>query len=145
MPTRKPDQVITHRIELGAYERERLDSIIAAQSFNKVATPIVAGMSDVSFMVVLGGLLTLWGVPIVLPTGSDASNPQKVVSAIKTGVEILIEEAETAGQDSVWYNPASWKIFDFIGDIQARAFGVDRDNPDSGPISDLEQELRDLI
>ena len=145
MPTRKPDQVITHRVELGAYERERLDSLIAAQSFNKVATPIVAGMSDVSFMVVLAGLLTLWGVPIVMPTGSEANEPQKVVSAIQAGVEVLIEEAQTAGQDSVWYNPASWKIFDFIGDIQARAFGIDRDNPDTGPISDLEQELRDLV
>lgn len=60
---------------------------------------------------------------------------------IVTGKEILLgtpndfgdlmryiqQEWITAGEDSVWYNPATWKVFDFIGDIQAQALGIDRD------------------
>jgi len=44
-------------------------------------------------------------------------------------VSAIAKEWRTAGEESVWFNPATWKIFDFIGDIQARAFGIDRDNP----------------
>lgn len=153
MPSRRPDRVVTHRIELGRYERERLDNMMMAYSFNKVSTPMVAGMSDLQFMLTLGALLTVMFPSIVIPWG--AKTTAEVVEAIEKGIkehvppvgaaidaaQVVYEEAQTAGEDSVWYNPASWRIFDFIGDIQARSFGIDRDDPDSGPISDLEKEL----
>lgn len=44
-------------------------------------------------------------------------------------VGAIAKEWRTAGEESVWFNPATWKVFDFIGDLQARAFGIDRDNP----------------
>ena len=44
-------------------------------------------------------------------------------------VNAISKEWRTAGEESVWYNPATWKLFDFIGDIQAQAFGIDRDEP----------------
>lgn len=61
--------MITHRIELGAWERDRLEGLIAAQTFNKVADPTVRLMSDISGMTVLAGLFIAFGIPIILPTG----------------------------------------------------------------------------
>ena len=69
MPRSKPKETIVHRVELGSWERQRLDGIVDAWIFNRVSPPVVAGMSDVSFMIVLGGILTLWFPEIVLPTG----------------------------------------------------------------------------
>ena len=45
-------------------------------------------------------------------------------------MESIRNEWREAGDESVWYNPATWKLFDFIGDIQAQAVGVDRDEFD---------------
>jgi hypothetical protein len=83
MPIRPPDQVITHRIEMGRREREMLESVIASYSFNKVATPVVAGMSDVSFMVVLAGLVSALFPNIVIPTGIDTMD--ELVDALVSG------------------------------------------------------------
>ena len=80
MPRAKSDRIVTHRIELGVKEREIADSMLAAFAFNRVSTPIVAGMSDVSFMIVLGSLLTLYFPDIVLPTGE--AKMEEVVAAI---------------------------------------------------------------
>lgn len=69
MSTRRPDEVITHRIELGRWEREHIEGLLAAQTFNKVADPVVRLMSDISGMTVLAALFIMFGIPIILPTG----------------------------------------------------------------------------
>jgi hypothetical protein len=91
MPRAKSDRIVTHRIELGVKEREIADSMLAAYAFNRVSTPIVAGMSDVSFMIVLGGLLTLYFPEIVLPTGE--AKMEEVVAAIDKGIKEGVERA----------------------------------------------------
>ena len=91
MPRAKSDRIVTHRIELGVKEREIADSMLAAFVFNRVSTPIVAGMSDVSFMIVLGGLLTLYFPDIVLPTGE--AKMEEVVAAIDKGIKEGVERA----------------------------------------------------
>lgn len=91
MPRAKSDRIVTHRIELGVKEREIADSMLAAFAFNRVSTPIVAGMSDVSFMVVLGSLLTLYFPDIVLPTGE--AKMEEVVAAIDKGIKEGVERA----------------------------------------------------
>lgn len=85
MPIRPPDQVITHRIELGKRDREILESVVAAYSFNRVTTPIVSGMSDVSFMVVLASLLSFAFPEIVIPRGIEQVDD--VVDAIVNGIK----------------------------------------------------------
>jgi hypothetical protein len=59
----KPTQVIVHRIELQTKERELIESAVLAYQFNKVATPVVALLSDVTglaaFYIVLNLLLGL--------------------------------------------------------------------------------------
>ncbi len=61
MPKPKPDQVIRHEVVLGRSERELLRNAAEAYTFNKVSTPIVVGLSDVTFTatiaLLLGGLL----------------------------------------------------------------------------------------
>jgi len=39
MSKRKPDQVIEFRISLQDREREMFDTLVAAQTFNRIATP----------------------------------------------------------------------------------------------------------
>ena len=91
MPRAKSDRIVTHRIELGVKEREIADSMLAAFAFNRVSTPIVAGMSDVSFMIVLGSLFTLYFPDIVLPTGE--AKMEEVVAAIDKGIKEGVERA----------------------------------------------------
>jgi len=60
MTKRKPDQVIEYRISLQDKQSEQLDSIIAAymvrnigQGLGGILTPLVAGLSDISFCVIV--------------------------------------------------------------------------------------------
>ena len=50
MPKPKPDNIIRHEIVLGRSERELLDTMVTANTANKILTPLVAGMSDVTFV-----------------------------------------------------------------------------------------------
>jgi hypothetical protein len=83
MPRAKATDVVIHRIELGGKERELAEGVVAAFQFNRVASPVVAGMSDVSFMVTLGAILAIWFPEIILPTG--APTIEEVTAAIKDG------------------------------------------------------------
>ena len=50
MPKPKPDQVIRHEIVLGRSERELIEGALVAYQVNRIATPTVALLSDVSAM-----------------------------------------------------------------------------------------------
>ena len=54
------------RITLGTFERERVDTLITALTFNKVSTPLVALLSDVSAMT------TIVSAYLVYKYGPDA-------------------------------------------------------------------------
>jgi len=62
MTKRKPDQVIEYRVSLQDKQSEQLDSIIAAFQINKIATPLVALLSDASAMLLITGVLEATGV-----------------------------------------------------------------------------------
>jgi len=100
MPRAKADNVVIHRIEFGGKERELLEGATAAWQFNRVASPIIAGMSDVSFMVVLGGFLAIYYPDIKIPT--SPSGMEEIVDAIDTGIRAGIDRArverETSGE-----------------------------------------------
>ena len=78
MPKPKPEfngkpAIIRHELVLGRSERELLSGAIAAYQVNKISTPIVALMSDVSAMYVLATVVELFGKDIEwLPTIADA-------------------------------------------------------------------------
>jgi hypothetical protein len=102
------------RITFGSKERQLLSELVGAEAFNKIATPVVAGMSDVSFMIALGGILTIWFPEIVLPTG--AASPEEVVDAVKKGVKAGLERAkaerEATGEATL---DESEGVRDFLG------------------------------
>ena len=70
MPKPKPDQVIRHEIVFGRSERELIEGALVAYQVNKVATPLVALISDVSAMTfifsIIGGYL---GIKYVVSPG----------------------------------------------------------------------------
>lgn len=97
-------KVIEHRITFGTIEREALQSFVTANSFSKVATPLVNGMSDVSFMIVVAAILTRWFPDIVVPTG--ATTMEEVTESISFGMKMYqegkdIKEAEGAGDTAL--------------------------------------------
>ena len=62
MPKPKPDQVIRHEIVFGRSERELIEGALVAYQVNRIATPTVALLSDVSAMsIVLTALGTYLG------------------------------------------------------------------------------------
>lgn len=84
MPKPKPDQVIRHEIVLGRSERELISDGLLAYQVNKISTPLVALISDVSAMsLILGGLATYYGFKFDLGTrtyesGLDIYNDWKI-------------------------------------------------------------------
>ena len=61
MPKPKPDQVIRYELVLGRSEREMLREATTAYEVNKIATPIVNLMNDVTGMTVLLSLIAAIG------------------------------------------------------------------------------------
>ncbi len=83
-------KVVEHRITFGTKEREMIEGAVAAFQFNRVANPVVAGMSDVSFMVVFGTLMSYFFPKIVIPTGAAAMD--EVAEAIEKGIRETLED-----------------------------------------------------
>lgn len=83
------------RVTMGSKERQLLESALGAFQFNRVATPIVAGMSDVSFMLVVAGLLSAIFPQIVIPSGIETID--EIIDAIIRGLKQAREERENGG------------------------------------------------
>ena len=115
MPKVKPESVIRHEIVLGRADRELLSGAVAAYQVNRISTPLVALLSDVSAMYIITTIIELYGKDIPwLPTLAD----------VPEGLEWLVEQAAEynayraqanatpEGEDrpkptnagSVWYN-----------------------------------------
>lgn len=60
MPRAKPDEVIVHRIELGAWERDHLSAVFATQAAKNLAEPAIALISDISAMSLILGGVAAW-------------------------------------------------------------------------------------
>ena len=117
MPRAKATDVVIHRIELGGREREMADTVIAAFAFNRVATPVVAGLADVSFVITVGAILAIFYPDIILP-GAGASMDE-VTNAIKDGVaqgqERARQEREQRGEATL---DDSTGPLDFLGRLR---------------------------
>jgi len=55
-------KVVEHRVTLGSYEREQLDTLVTGVTVKNVTTPLVALLSDVSAMVALAAILEALGI-----------------------------------------------------------------------------------
>ena len=117
MPRAKATDVVIHRIELGGREREMADTVIAAFAFNRVSTPIVAGLSDVSFVITVGAILAIFYPDIILPPAGASMD--EVTNAIKDGVaqgqERARQEREQRGEATL---DDSTGPLDFLGRLR---------------------------
>jgi len=115
MPRSKPKETIVHRIELGSWERQRVEGIAEAYSFNKVASPIIAALSDVSFVLLVGSMLAAWKF-IDEDTWKAMS---RGVDTAEGALAALIEAAEKAVADAQ-------QLREELGDIKDDPFGYFR-------------------
>ena len=104
MPKRKPDQVIRHEIVLGRSERELIEGALVAYQINRIATPTVALLSDVSAMsIVLTALGTYLGFKysigsLAIDTTQDLINDfQNQYEAYKQTPEYQVGVGAAAG------------------------------------------------
>ena len=88
MPKVKPDNVVRHELVLGRSERELLDTAVTAIAANRVLTPLVALLSDVSALTAIFILLEATGLIDLIPDG--------IRQGIESGVFDSIEKAEEA-------------------------------------------------
>ena len=102
MPKPKPDQVIRHEIVFGRSERELIEGALVAYQVNRIATPTVALLSDVSAMsIVLTALGTYLGFKysigsLAIDTTQDLINDfQNQYEAYKQTPEY--QQAQTIG------------------------------------------------
>jgi len=108
MTKRKPDQVIEYRVSLQDKQSEQLDSMIAAYQINKIATPLVALLSDVSAMAIIAGILETLGIINIIP--------DDIIKQIKEGIyeefapamsaiDFALDVAEVEGRRQIATSP----------------------------------------
>lgn len=97
MPKPKPDQVIRHEIVLGKADRELLKNVQEAYVFNKVSTPIVAALSDVSFVATVSLFLGLGLDRLIGSTGIDPDWKEIVKDLTPDQIEDWLETQNLVG------------------------------------------------
>lgn len=75
MPKPKPDQVIRHEIVFGRSERELIEGALVAYQVNKIATPTVALISDISAMtLIFSAIAGYLGWEFIISPGIDTAD-----------------------------------------------------------------------
>ena len=94
MPKPKPDQVIRHEIVLGRSERELIEGALVAYQVNKVATPLVALISDGTAMTFIFSIIgSYFGIKYVASPGLTE------ISEIYDDFRNQLDAAKAAGVD----------------------------------------------
>jgi hypothetical protein len=86
-------RVVEHRITLGTKERQMVDRIVGSYQFNRVATPTVALMSNVTGMAVFAGIVAVFVPKIYDYLNLPGMDP---VEAVTQGIKDTIVEQEKA-------------------------------------------------
>ena len=140
MTKREPDQVIEYRISLQDKQSEQLDSLIAAVQFKQVtsgASSVLEGLGIPEIAKDLNDPLqitqTFYSIAIILEfLGIETGLPTPVdaMPYLQELRKYNEDKWAKAGKKSKWWNPASWKVFDYIGDWQSKILtGTERDDP----------------
>ena len=95
MPKPKPTSIIRHEIILGRVEKDMMETVIAAWSFNRVATPLFDIFKDVSGMAVLILVFEkVTGIDVVLP---GEATVEQMLAALDRGIENFRAQKKTEG------------------------------------------------
>ncbi len=125
MSKEKPDKVVVHRIEFQKKEREIIEGLTTAYAFNRVGTPIVALLSDVSAMTLLTSIYVGYrygerGLELLTPdpetVGVIVQDLQNISSAIPVGLNIGIENSLFAPLGPL-FNYVTQGIQDNLGSV----------------------------
>lgn len=75
MPKPKPDNIVRHEIVLGRSERQLIEDGLLAYQINRISTPLVALLSDVSAMgLIFAGLGTYYGFKFdIIPNAAQST------------------------------------------------------------------------
>lgn len=92
MAKEKPDRVVVHRIELQQFERNLIEQAATAYSINKILTPAVDLMKDVSGMIVFASLLTYIGIKVNMSGITSNSSMANVVERIDDAFRLSREQ-----------------------------------------------------
>ena len=110
-------KVIEYRVTLGAYERERLDSLITSLQVKNIGTPIVDILQDVSataaVLVILSEVFAIdFQIPEIVDDAGDL-----VKAFVEAGRQSVVAEQVTAGPE---------RADSLVGGIKNLIFGLIR-------------------
>ena len=97
MPKPKPDQVIRHEIVFGRSERELIEGALVAYQVNKIATPAVALISDISAMtLIFSAIAGYLGWEFIISPGIDTADAlySEFINQYQANKEATIEATE---------------------------------------------------
>jgi len=87
-------KVVEHRITLGTYEREELDTFVTGVTVKNVGQPLVALLSDVSALAVIAGILEALGVIDITGLAKKLGGGGLAwMEAVKAGLFATLDEA----------------------------------------------------
>ena len=87
-------KVIEHRVTLGTYERQQLDTLVTGVTVKNVGDPLVALLSDVSAIAVLAGILEALGVIDLTGLAKKLGGQgQAWIDAVLSGAFASLDEA----------------------------------------------------
>lgn len=116
-------KVVEHRITLGQFERNMLDTYFTSQAFKNVATPTVALLSDVSGMITFAGLLLYVGIKVDLTDLGSSPNMAQVVKRIEDAVTLSRDVGREEGITGIPYG----FIQSFLDQLKNQDFRFDLD------------------
>ena len=131
MTKREPDQVIEYRISLQDKLNEQVDSVIAAYQINKIGTPLVALLSDVSAMAIIAGILETLGIINIIPDDLIKQIKEGIYEEFEPAMEAIdsafdIGEAELRRQVATSPIVKLWVFLNTSGRALQEQMGVGR-------------------
>tara|TARA_Y100001937_G_scaffold73851_1_gene100493 strand:- start:1639 stop:2076 length:438 start_codon:yes stop_codon:yes gene_type:complete len=102
-------KVVEHRITFGTKERDLMEGALVAFQFNRIATPILNALQDVSFLLFAGGVLAAykyidadtWNALTSGIAGTAATAEEAAVTIIEAGQQAyqVAQEARDTAAD----------------------------------------------
>ena len=99
MPRKPSERIVTHRIELSPWERERFDTLVGGWTFNRISSPLVEFLSEPKAILALVGLLEAAGVLNIREWVKDNTYLDEWYNAVVNGLFSGWEDALAALDD----------------------------------------------
>ena len=144
MPRSKPSSTVVHRIEMGTWERDRVEGLLDSMKFKQVSQPLIEAMKDVAPWLVLVGLLNAMGWGIILPTAikKGAEGVKEIIDAIsiayaerkEQGLGFLSDLFDLVVREGAPVNPITPERAAHMTSIYPNHAGPSTDPPQRGDV-----------